>query len=72
MLQLERYVSIKVLINDLCRIPGSLIGTRLVTRLISMEKVDRGGYVVDYSTTQHTASEYIDIGFINKECRLLF
>ena len=45
---------------------------KLVKSLDSMQKVDLGGFRIDFSSSKHTGSEFVDIGVIGKDCKLLF
>ncbi|RJG05063.1 hypothetical protein D3870_02650 [Noviherbaspirillum cavernae] len=71
-LQFEGYVTVKVLAEGLRRINGTPTRKSLIAALESMRKTDIGGFVVDYSPTKHTGSEFVDIGIISNDCKLMF
>jgi len=71
-LHLEAYISSQVLIEGIRRIHGEPTRDKLLTALNGMTKTDLGGFTVDYSPTKHTGSEFVDIGIIGTECKLMF
>jgi len=71
-LSLEGYLTTEVLIEGIRRIHGEPTRSKLVAALNGMEKVDLGGYVIDYSAAKHTGSAFVDIGIIGTECKLMF
>lgn len=70
-LSLEGYLTTEVLIEGIRRIHGEPSRAKLVAALNGMQKVDLGGYVVDFSSSKHTGSAFVDIGIIGTGCKLI-
>lgn len=70
-LSLEGYLTTEVLIEGIRRIRGEPTRGKLVAALNGMQKVDLGGFMIDYSPTKHTGSAFVDIGIIGTECKLM-
>jgi branched-chain amino acid transport system substrate-binding protein len=71
-LHFEGYVAAKTLFEGIKRINGTPTREKLIKALDSMQRVDLGGFVVDFSPTKHTGSSYVEIGVISKDCKVLF
>lgn len=71
-LNFEGYVSAKVLFEGIRRINGAPTRDKLIKALDSMQRVSLDGFLVDFSSTKHTGSSFVDIGIISKDCKVLF
>lgn len=71
-LHFEGYVTTRVLFEGIKRISGPPTREKLIKALDSMQKVNLGGFIVDFSAAKHAGSEFVDIGVISKNCSVLF
>jgi branched-chain amino acid transport system substrate-binding protein len=63
---LEGYLAAKVLVEGLKRAGKNPTPESLVDGLASMGKVDLGGFIVNYSPTNHNGSSYVDLTIISR------
>lgn len=68
----EGYVTALVLVEALRRTEGRPSRDKLMLALESLRKTDLGGFVVDFSSSRHTGSEFVDIGIISNGCSLVY
>ena len=70
---MEGYVTAKVVIEGLRRTTGNSreISRRdLVRTLEGMQRVDLGGFVVDFGANKHEGSRYVDLSMIGTDGRI--
>jgi ABC-type branched-subunit amino acid transport system substrate-binding protein len=70
-LHFEGYVSAKVLFEGIKRAGSMPTREKLVKALDSMQKLNLDGFTVDFFPTKHTGSEFVDIGIISRDCKVL-
>jgi branched-chain amino acid transport system substrate-binding protein len=58
---LEAYIGAKVLVEAIRRAGSNLTRESLFKALDSMQKVDIGGYIVNFSPTNHNGSKFVDL-----------
>ncbi len=69
---LEGYVTAHVLVEGIRRAGAAPNRETVVKALEGMQDVDLGGFRVNYSPTNHVASNFSEIGIISKNCQLIF
>ncbi|QJR15047.1 ABC transporter substrate-binding protein [Usitatibacter palustris] len=67
---LEGYISARVLVEGLRRAGANLTSAGLVTGLESIQKLDLGGVIVDFSPTDHEGMRFVDFLIISKSGKL--
>ncbi len=67
----EGFAAAKVLVEGLQRAGPSPTRERLIAALNGMKKVDLGGMELDYSPTDHTGLEYVDLSIIAADGRFM-
>ena len=60
----EGYIAAHVLVEALQRAGPELTPTRIVAALEGMSNVNLGGFVVNFSPSQHAGSSYVDISMV--------
>jgi len=70
---LEGYIAARVLVEGLKRAGRNLTRERLIRALesINARNYDGGGYVVNFSATNHQGSMYVDIATMTKDARFM-
>ncbi len=68
---IEGFVNAKIMVEALRRAGKNLTREKLAEALESMNKVDIGGHVVNYSKTNHQAWRDVDLTVISKDGRFL-
>ncbi len=63
---LEGYINAKVFAEALQRAGKDPSREKLVSALESMHNLDLGGYLIDFSSTKRTGSDYVDLSIIGK------
>ena len=69
--ELEGYIAARVLVEGLKRAGRELTRERLVTALESLSRTDIGGFQVDYSSTNHNGSTFVDLTIIGRGGKFL-
>lgn len=69
--ELEGYIAARVLVEGLKRAGRDLTRERLVTALESLSRTDIGGFQVDYSSSNHNGSSFVDLTIISKGGKFL-
>jgi len=64
---LEGYLAAKVMVEGLRRAGRDLTREKLITALESMDNVDLGGFVVNFSRTSHAGSNYVELTMIGRD-----
>jgi len=64
---LEGFLAAKVMVEGLRRAGRELTRERLIAALESMENVDLGGFVVNFSRESHAGSEYVELTMIGRD-----
>ncbi len=64
---LEGFIVGKVTVEALRRAGKDLTREKLIAALESMSNVDLGGFVVDFSPTNHSGSRFVDLTMIGRE-----
>lgn len=64
---LEGYLAAKVMVEGLRRAGRDLTRERLIAALESMDNVDLGGFVVSFSRTSHSGSDYVELTMIGRD-----
>jgi len=70
---LEGYIAARVLVEGLKRAGRNLTRERLIRALesINARNYDGGGYAVNFSSTRHQGSMYVDIATMTKDARFM-
>lgn len=70
---LEGYIAARVLVEGLKRAGRNLTRERLIRALesINARNYDGGGYVVNFSSSNHQGSTYVDIATMTKDARFM-
>jgi branched-chain amino acid transport system substrate-binding protein len=68
---LEGFIVGKVMVEALKRAGKDLTREKLVAALESMSNVDLGGFVVDFSPTNHSGSRFVDLTMIGRQGKFL-
>jgi branched-chain amino acid transport system substrate-binding protein len=68
---LEGFIVAKVMVEGLRRAGKDLTREKLVAALESMSNVDLGGFVVDFSPTNHSGSQFVDLTMIGRQGKFL-
>lgn len=68
---MEGFVNAKVLVEALRRAGPKLTREGFVRALESMQRVDFGGLMVTYGSSDHTGSEFVELTMIGKNGRLI-
>ena len=68
----EGYVTTQVLIEGLRRAGPAPTREKLVLALDALKDADIGGFMVDFSSSRHSGSRFVDIGIISNNCKLVF
>ena len=68
---LEGYVSARLFVEALRRISGPVTGEAVRTALQTRGPFDLGDFELKYGPTQFEGSQYVDIGIIGREGRVL-
>ncbi|MBI3148078.1 MAG: ABC transporter substrate-binding protein [Betaproteobacteria bacterium] len=68
---LEGYITAKVFVEALRRAGKDLSRERLVSALESLNAIDLGGYVIDYSGGRRYGSNFVDLSIISKSGQFL-
>jgi ABC-type branched-subunit amino acid transport system substrate-binding protein len=63
---MEGYVAAKVFAEGLRRAGKGVTRDMLITALESMQSVDMGGFLVNYSARRHVASQYVDLTMLTE------
>jgi len=63
---MEGYVAAKVLVEGLRRAGKAATRDQLIAGLESMQSVDMGGFLVNYSARRHVASQYVDLTMLTE------
>lgn len=63
---LEGFISAKVMVEGLRRAGKDLTREKLVNALETMNNVDLGGFVVNFSASSHSGSQYVDLTMIGQ------
>jgi ABC-type branched-subunit amino acid transport system substrate-binding protein len=63
---MEGYVAAKVFAEGLRRAGKGVTRDMLITALESMQSVDMGGFLVNYSSRRHVASQYVDLTMLTE------
>ncbi|MGB7541848.1 MAG: ABC transporter substrate-binding protein [Burkholderiales bacterium] len=61
---LEGFIAAKVTVEALKRAGRNLTREKLISGLESMNNVDLGGFIVNFSPTSHSGSQYVDLTMI--------
>lgn len=69
--ELEGYIAARVLVEGLKRAGRELTRERLVTALESLSRTDIGGFQVDYSSSNHNGSSFVDLTIIGRGGKFL-
>jgi len=69
--ELEGYIAARVLVEGLKRAGRELTRERLVTALESLSRADIGGFQVDYSSSNHNGSTFVDLTIIGRGGKFL-
>jgi ABC-type branched-subunit amino acid transport system substrate-binding protein len=64
---LEGYIGARTLVEGLKRAGRALTRNRLIAGLEAMRSVDFGGFVIEFSNSNHNASRYVDLTIVNKD-----
>lgn len=64
---LEGYLAAKVMVEGLRRAGRDLTREKLIAALESMDNVDLGGFVVNFSRTSHAGSNYVELTMIGRD-----
>ncbi|TCV85913.1 ABC transporter substrate-binding protein [Sulfurirhabdus autotrophica] len=64
---LEGFIAAKVLVEGMKRAGKDLTREKLIIAMESMSKHEMSGFYVDYSPTDHNASNFVDITIIGKD-----
>jgi branched-chain amino acid transport system substrate-binding protein len=64
---LEGYIGAKVMVEGLRRAGKNLSREGFITAMESMNNVDVGGFVVNYSSKDHLGSRYVDMSIISRD-----
>lgn len=68
---MEGFVAAKVLVEGLRRAGRNLTREGFIQALEAMHKVDLGGLMVNYSETDHTGSEFVELTMIGRNGRFV-
>jgi branched-chain amino acid transport system substrate-binding protein len=68
---LEGYVVGKVVVEGLRRAGKDLTREKLIAALEGMNKVDLGDFIVSFSPTNHSGSQYVDLTMIGRSGRFI-
>lgn len=68
---MDGFVSMKVLVEGLRRAGRNLTRDSFIRALESIHKVDMGGLMVNYSATDHTGSEFVELTMIGSNGRFV-
>jgi branched-chain amino acid transport system substrate-binding protein len=68
---LEGFIAAKVMVEGLRRAGRDLTRERLITALESMDNVDLGGFVVDFSRNSHAGSDYVELTMIGHKGKFI-
>lgn len=63
---LEGFIVAKVMVEGLKRAGKNLTREKLIAALESMDYVDLGGFVINFSPTNHSGSNYVDLTMIGR------
>ncbi|MGC2518562.1 MAG: ABC transporter substrate-binding protein [Burkholderiales bacterium] len=61
---LEGFIAAKVTVEGLKRAGRNLTREKLISELETMNNVDLGGFIVNFSPTSHSGSQYVDLTMI--------
>ncbi len=64
---LEGYLAAKVMVEGLRRAGRDLTRESLITALESMNNVDFGGFLINFSRTSHAGSDYVELTMIGRD-----
>jgi branched-chain amino acid transport system substrate-binding protein len=64
---LEGYLAAKVMVEGMRRAGRDLTREKLIAALESMDNVDLGGFVVNFSRTSHAGSNYVELTMIGRD-----
>jgi branched-chain amino acid transport system substrate-binding protein len=68
---LEGYLAAKVLVEGLKRAGKSPTREKLVDAMEDMGRVDLGGFVINYSPTNHNGSQFVDLTIVSKNGKFM-
>jgi len=68
---LEGFLAAKILVEGLKRAGKDLTREKLISALESMTNIDVGGFHVNYSPTNHNASNFVDVTMITKNSQFV-
>jgi len=68
---LEGFIVAKVMVEGLRRAGRDLTREKLIAALESMSNVDLGGFTVNFSSTNHSGSKYVDLTMIGRQGKFL-
>ncbi len=71
MTALEGYVSARLFVEALRRVSGPVTGETIRTALQTRGPYDLGGFELRYGPTQYEGSQFVDIGIIGRNGRVL-
>jgi len=69
---LESYIGAKVLVEGIRRAGANLTRESLLKTLDSIQNYDTGGYVVDFSPSNHNGSRFVELTAISKAGRFAY
>ena len=69
---LEGYLAARVLIQGLKGVRGPLTASNLITALESLGRFKVGGYELNFTTTSHDGSRYVNTGVVSRDQVLRF
>jgi len=68
---LEGFIVAKVMVEGLKRAGRDLTRDKLIAALESMNSVDLGGFIVSFSPSNHSGSQYVDLTMIGRQGKFL-
>jgi ABC-type branched-subunit amino acid transport system substrate-binding protein len=68
---LEGFIAAKVMVEGLRRAGRDLTRERLIAALESIDNVDFGGFVVDFSRNSHAGSDYVELTMIGHKGKFI-
>ena len=71
-LSLQGYIAAKIVCEGLRRTGGAASPSRLRDALETLTSFDLGGIVVHYGPQQHVGLNFLDIGVVSADGRLLY
>ncbi|HVK55163.1 MAG TPA: ABC transporter permease, partial [Burkholderiales bacterium] len=68
---LEGFVAAKLLTEGLRRTGPNPTRTKLMNALEGLRNYDLGGVTVDYSPTDRSGTNFVELTVLNKECKIV-